>query len=217
LAKTQIVSAGSISIKSTSTNASVPGVVISNTSNLTANGGNILVVSNSPSTSNSLTLPDGGSFTAIGGNVSILAKGAIQGGTNTYRAEGLTAVGNGGIEIVGGSTISTLGSAFLKLANTQPAVLGVLGATASTVGAVSNTCGVIVVNNLNGGTVNLSGTGNTTVPQVVLNHGAMVFGANGTTVILDGGTFTTSSSKPIAEVVLPESFEEMIVDAGDDQ
>jgi hypothetical protein len=225
LATNQIVSPGSILIESTSTAANVPGVVVSNGSKLTANDGNIQVQSNSPSnslasgTSASLNMPDTGNgdvFSAIGGNVVVLAKGSIQGGNNTYQAEGSTGIANGGIEIAGGTTVNTLGAAFLKLP-TQPANLAVLGPTVSNPGSVSSTHGVILANIVSGGSVNLSGAANTAVPILTLNHGAMVFGAgaSGVTVTLNGGTFKTSSVKPIAEVTL-ELTDDIVIDTGDD-
>jgi hypothetical protein len=79
-------------------------------------------------------------------------------------------------------------------------------------GEGQNQSGVVLVNSKNNGTVNLNFQSST--PTLTLNNGAIVFdvdGAKGYAVNLAGGTFTTSSSKPISGVSL-DNIDEVIVD-----
>jgi hypothetical protein len=181
---------------------------------LTAVGGNVQVRSTAVNTS-AIDLRSGNSITALGGNISILTKGGVLAtGANIYQAEGITGTANGGIEFGAGTTTSTLNAAFSKPAGTVPSPLTLLGpnVTASDILNNSNQSGVVLVNSKNNGTVNLNFQSST--PTLTLNNGAIVFdvdGAKGYAVNLAGGTFTTSSSKPISGVSL-DNIDEVIVD-----
>jgi hypothetical protein len=144
-------------------------------------------------TNGSINLANDNLFRAMGGDVIILAKQSVAGGSgNQFEAKGTVKTGNGGIEIRAGLTTSGLGSAFGKPANTQPptALLG------SGVVNLLNDRGVVLIAN-RGGTVDLSS--GAIAASLSLDHGAILLGADGSnSIMFDGVRFETRSAKPVA-------------------
>jgi hypothetical protein len=219
-----IATAGTLSI-------SAPSVSITSTNdNITANGGNLLITSTLAPAANQapsveLALGSSNSYTANGGNIQILAKSDVSGGTaNKFTAFSQSTTSSpststgGGIEVGAGLTTSTNVRTALNSTHVpQTPTLSLLGSVSANVlintlnSSSGNTGGIIQVNT----TKNAQGTSgaiNLTANSATVNlnpgttgptsgGGAQVFDAlGGTSVSIQGGTFITSGLKPIAMV-----------------
>jgi hypothetical protein len=169
---------------------------------VTASGGNLIIGNTNQ-------------FTANGGNIRLFAKGNVMGGTaDAFHA---IAVGNpsslstsngGGIEIGSGLTSSTKLNAALALHNVKtginPASAGALGLNVI-YGPSNNLGGVIEAN---GSNINLNSTLHSP-STLLLNKGAEVFDSQGSTSVkFDNSSFQTDAFKPIAMVSVMEPSED---------
>lgn len=193
IAKNQIANAGTINITSGATG--VNAVVFGSGNTLNSNGGNINV--KATAIGGNTTMGSDSFFTALAGNVSVLAKGNVSGATgNTFQALGTVNTANGAVEIGSGSTSSTISAAFGKKPVPVVPAPGALG----TVDITQPQAGNIIVTNKNVSAGSLSlGTG-TAATLDLTERGVMVFtnGSATSTINFSGGTFQTNSDRPIA-------------------
>jgi hypothetical protein len=169
-----------------------------------ANGGN--VKGTSTSTANgAITIGNDNLIRAMGGNVEFLTMGTITGGTgNDIQAKGKLGVANGGIEMAGGTTKSTLNAAFGQPAGTNTANFNgtVVGGANGVARALLTGTGTV---NLNGSTIDLTQRGAVNFDSSTPN--GVVFGTS--------NTFTTKSSKPVATQAA-DTHVEYVVDTDED-
>jgi hypothetical protein len=222
LSSKDVAARGSLTIISVVNGVDIQSLAAGDTI-LRSAGGNLTITA----VGGSITLGDGAHIRADGGNLQMLADGTITGGQeNTFVARAVGTTG-GGIELGSGLTVSNnLQNAFQQPSGTAPPP-SALGSNV-VINNGGGTLGVVRLITSGGGTVNLSSTG-TNQATLNLNRGVMVFDAlgPGSSVELDGGTFTTDALLPIGyqdptygladstAVKAPDSNGELIVDTGD--
>lgn len=153
-------------------------------------------------------LASAGDFRANGGSISMLAMGDITGGTgNNFVTRGVgtpTATLGGGLELAAGTQTSRLHDVFQLPAGSTPAP-GSLGANVVINNQVRNEPTGAVWTPIGGGTVDLTVTP-TNRTTLNLDRGAILIDAEfGSSVLLDGATFTTADYFPISHTtsILP--------------
>lgn len=222
LSKQDIAAPGSLTIISVVAGVDIQSQTAGGTM-LRSFGGNLTITA----VGGSISVGDAAHFRADGGNLQLLADGQISGGQDNFftaRAVGKT---GGGIELGSGLIISTnLQAAFQQPSGTAPppSVLG----TNVIINNGGGTLGVVQAITSGGGTLNLSSSG-ANQATLNLNRGVMVFDTlgSGSSVELDGGTFTTDALLPIgyqhaapwpadpSAIGSPGPSSELIVDTGD--
>ena len=201
IAAPAILSKGSITLSS----SGAAGVLFNSGAVITNNGALLQVLANA--TGGLVTLGTGNTFNGYGGNVSVLAKGNVLGGTtNGFNAVGITNTASGGIEIGAGTTVSNLAKALGSKPTNPPTA--VPGATIAPNGGGKQ---VLL---LPGGTtgITLGNGANSTLDFT--GRGAMVFNVvGGKTIQLTNSTFITVSSKPVGlKQSATAPVEEFVVD-----
>ncbi|HEY9793073.1 MAG TPA: hypothetical protein V6D22_21905 [Candidatus Obscuribacterales bacterium] len=207
--------------------ASAAGVLIGDNSSFVNNGPQLTVLATGATPiTGGITFGTANSandlFSDVGGNLVILTKGNVTGGTgNEYQATGRPNTMMGGIEVGAGTTATVLTTALTKAAGFYGGItendLSLLGNPSGLPTSAGTFRGVLMLNpsgstgvNLANGTLNFTG------------GGAMVFETVPTTgaSITMPGTFTTESGrplKPVAEItMLPIDPNEMVIDTADD-
>jgi hypothetical protein len=204
-----ITTKGSITITSTFGGNSIPAVSFGTGDVITNNGASLTITATG--TGGNIQLGSSNTFTDMGGNVDILAKGNVSGQTgNNFQAAGILNTASGGIELGAGTTTSALSKGFAS----QPTTASITGASIT-----PNATGKQVLLLLPSATaaVTLNANSSSNASLNFTSQGVMVFQAVGSgTINLQGGTFTTVSSKPVSLTTEEEPAADLVVDTSDD-
>ena len=218
--KKQFTVNGSISLSTTSSG----GIAIGTTTadNFTNYGAKLSI--GSKGTGN-ITFGNGNELLDMGGNIIVMTKGNVSGGTgNTFQAVGIAKQSVGGIEIGAGTTSSTIAKSFGKPAGTILNGSAFNGTVTIVNGTAPNLHGAVVANtkfsnsfNLGGSTINVAVpvTPAPNPPQVL--GGVVQFdgGSAGATVNFgSGNTFETQGAKPVNYSSTEDA--DVVVDSGED-
>jgi hypothetical protein len=204
-----IVTKGTLTL----TAAGANGISFGNGNVLINNGAKLTVTALGANAN--MVMGDGNTFRDMGGNVVLLAKGTVTGGTgNKFESRSIVKTASG-VEIGSGLTAGTLASANGKKGPLAPNKTQ-LGGNQTGTNITYDNNGVILINPKSLGTINLVNNG-TNATLTAQPAGAIVFDAMtaGSKVQFDGATITVQAAKPIAQSAVDADVD-YVVDTDED-